>query len=467
MSLTPHQQAVYDKIQTFLSSDGGGIFILKGYAGTGKTFLLQHLAQQLADEKKDFSLHASTGRAATILKAKMNFKTTTVHSELYQFSKVDGDYGNLDENAGMEEYGPMKLLFQLRGTDIQSGKIYIIDEASMLSDLPDNGTSFASFGSGRLLSDLMTVAGANKIIFSGDPCQLPPVFGVGSPALTETWFSQQGYPVQGAELTDIIRQDEGNQILDLATRVRTMVQTPPPNKFPKIPTRDLPDIHLHKEYNMPSAYLDFIEKYGYYQGIAITQTNSGCNWINKRVRARRYGDENMILMPGDILMVTQNNYLVPLTNGDLAEVVSLGEKRIYCNLSFINGRVKALIGGQEYEILICQESLLTGKLNLTPDQQKYLMVDFAIRMQKMKIKPNTEQYKNHLSKDPYLNSLRVSYGYAITCHKAQGGEWNDVFLFLNSYMFSMEKEQLLRWWYTGITRAKKELYLADDLTWVK
>lgn len=467
MSLTIHQQSAYNQIKTFLHSDAPGVFILKGYAGTGKTFLMQYLAQRLAEEKKDFSLHASTGRAATILKAKTTFETTTVHSELYIFNKVDGDYDSLDEQAGAEDFGTMKLLFGLREADPAGDKIYIIDEASMISDLKDNGSSYAAFGSGQLLSDLMLVAGNNKIIFTGDPCQLPPVFSIESPALNEEWFHKREVMTQQAELSEIIRQKEGSDILELATRVRAMVQKLPEEKFPKLHARDLPGIRLIKEYNLLQGYLDYIDVHGYYQGMAIARSNTDCNFINKNVRTRRYGDQNMILMPGDILLVTQNNYLVPLTNGDLVEVISLGDKRLYCNLSFINGRVKALISGHEYEILICQETLFSGQQNLTPDQQKTLMVDFAIRMRKKGIKPNTSQYKDHLSTDPYLNSLRVSYGYAITCHKAQGGEWEDIFLFLNKYMFTMKKEELLRWWYTGITRAKKELYLADDLLWVR
>src|SRR5699024_8309717 len=172
-------------------------------------------------------------------------------------------------------------------------------------------------------------------------------------------------------------------------------------------------------------------------------------------------------MTGEWLMVSQNNYLVPLPNGDLVGVVSIGEKRRHCQLAFINVRVKSVMKGEEYEILLCLDPLEAGLPNITEDQHRLLMIDFSRRMRIKGVRPKTEAYNDHLSTDPYLNSLKVSNGYAVTCHKSQGGEWEQVFLFLDRYMYLMEKEKLIRWWYTGITRAKKELFIAQDATWVE
>lgn len=466
MPLTPHQQAVFDQIEAFLSSEGPGVFILKGYAGTGKTFMMKQLASWLAEKETQFTLLASTGRAATVLRAKTTFEALTIHSALYTFHRVDGDYEHLTAEAAMDEFGQMKLLFRLRAPDTEGDKVYIVDEASMISDLPGDETSYASFGSGRLLTDLMSITAGNKIIFTGDPCQLPPVLGTESPALSEAWFGQKGFRVQSAELTEIIRHKEESSILRLAFRVREMARQGLAEKFPKLPVRDIPDIHLIPEHKLLDLYKEFTDRNGYYKAIAVSHSNKNCYSINRVIRHHRFSDPDMILMPGDILIVTQNNYLVPLTNGDFIEVIAVGEKHIHCQISFSDIRVKAIHNGLEYHLLLCDETLNTGIANLTLEQQRNLMVDFSIRMRKKKIKPNSDQYALALRQDPHLNSLRTGYGYAVTCHKSQGGEWDHVFLFLNKYMYLMEKETLLRWWYTGITRAKEELYLTDDLSWI-
>jgi hypothetical protein len=168
------------------------------------------------------------------------------------------------------------------------------------------------------------------------------------------------------------------------------------------------------------------------------------------------------LQAGDTLLVTQNNHLVPLSNGDFVKVVSVGEKRTRANLNFINVRVKSLLSEKDYEVLLCLDVLNGTQTNISLEQHRTLMIDFSRRMRYKNIRPNSEAYKASLIKDPYLNSLRATYGYAVTCHKAQGGEWDDVYLFLNKGMYRMEHEELFRWWYTAITRAREHLYLHDD-----
>src|SRR5664279_429840 len=172
-TLNTEQKEAFETIQKFLDHPGPDTFVLKGYAGTGKTFLMQHLAKWLKANGREFCMLASTGRAATVLRGKTGFNTRTVHSELYNFSKVDGDHEGIPEGAPVDLYGQMKLQFLLRQAD-EVRRVYIVDESSMLSSEPSDD-SLAAFGSGILLNDFFDAVGSNKIIFVGDPCQLPPV----------------------------------------------------------------------------------------------------------------------------------------------------------------------------------------------------------------------------------------------------------------------------------------------------
>lgn len=463
MPLTPHQQTIYNQIQVLLASDGPGVFILKGYAGTGKTFLLQYLAEQLTKQKKKFTLLASTGRAAAVLRAKTEFTATTVHSELYHFYDVEGDDENLPDNATVDQFGQMKLLFGLRSKDkADEEKIYIVDEASMISNVPGDETSYARFGSGLLLYDLMNTVGINKIIFSGDPCQLPPVFQQDSPALSEYWFRENKYPVTSATLTEIIRHQSGSGILQLATEVRNMVHNMPGVKWIKLPAKNIQQVTLLPHQLMKERYRAYTDKHGFDHAIAVCNSNFNCHDINDFIREHRYGNANAPLQIGDILMVTQNNYIVPLVNGDFVEIVNIGNSQLHAGFNFTEVTVSAKHNNKKHQILLCMEVLFGSRPNLLPEQQKTLMIDFSMKMRKKGIGPKSEKYKQLLKSDPYLNSLRANFGYAVTCHKSQGGEWDHVFLFLHKGMYMMEKENLIRWWYTGITRAKENLYLTDD-----
>ena len=458
------QQALaLQQIKLFLASPGGGVFILKGYAGTGKTTLLQNLAIQLQKEKKKFELLAPTGRAATVLKAKTGLSAQTIHSELYSFSDIDGEVSDNIKDPKQEDFGQMRLMFAMRAPDPQEKKIYIADEASMIADEPGDPTSYAHFGSGHLLSDLLHIVGTNKLIISGDPCQLPPVTSIESPALSETWMKKQGKVVHSFELTDILRQKETSGILQLATKVRKIAQSTSYPKWIKLPVSGIKEnITLMTHVEQKQHYIEQIKKQTSYETIAICNSNNNCADINKSVRLALYQSAVAPLQIGDILMVTQNNHLVPLTNGDFVEVAKVGDVQNYKGIRFIHVTVKAQHTSMEYESLLCEEVLFNGQANLTADQQRMLMIDFSQRMRRKGIRPKSDAYYQALSMDPYLNSLRANFGYAVTCHKSQGGEWDSVYLFLNKGMYCMPPASLSRWWYTGITRAKEHLYMVND-----
>ena len=180
--LNQEQKEAFKTIQKFLDHPAADTFVLKGYAGTGKTFLMQYLGRWLKEKEQKFSFLASTGRAATVLRGKTGFSAKTVHSELYHFSKVDGVDETIPPDAPIDNYGHMTLQFLLRQPD-EDKLVYIVDEASMLSSELSEGASYAIFGSGLLLNGFFEIVGNNKVIFLGDPCQLPPVGQSFSPAL--------------------------------------------------------------------------------------------------------------------------------------------------------------------------------------------------------------------------------------------------------------------------------------------
>lgn len=460
--LNEQQQDAFDRLIEFLQLPDQAFFILKGYAGTGKTTLLQHLAAYLDEKKTVFSLLAPTGRAASVLSTKSGFVARTLHSELYHFKDIDGDADPGKENTKEEDYGQMRLLFEIRKPDEDIQKVYIVDEASMIGDERNDDSSFASFGSGHLLTDFLTLVGSNKVIFSGDPCQLPPVGSPDSPALSVDFFRNLGKKVFSFEMTQILRQKQDSEVLKLATRVRKMTSLQFNTKWVKLPARNSPTIAVLPFEQMKERYLEELVQNGSGNSIAISLSNLNCHQINLLVRKRLYQDPHCPLQAGDLLMVTQNNYLVPLTNGDFVEVLQVGSSLSVKGISFIHVTVKARLTGKPHEILLCLDPLHNGHANLNPEQQRLLMIDFSQRMREKKIKPKTELYYSAMQKDPILNSLRANFGYAVTCQKSQGGEWDKVYFFLNRGMYVMDPPELTRWWYTGITRSRDKLFLVSE-----
>lgn len=460
--LNSQQQEAFKQMKAFLDLPNQAFFILKGYAGTGKTTLLQYLAKYLEDEEIAFSLLAPTGRAAAVLSAKTGFTAKTIHSELYHFKDIDGDADPEKEKTEIEDYGQMRLLFEIRKPDEEAKKVYIVDEASMIGDQRNDESSFATFGSGHLLSDFITLVGENKVIFAGDPCQLPPIGSLESPALMMEFFKNLGMKVFSFEMTQILRQKQDSEILKLATQIRRMTGICFKTKWVKVPARSSEWIHLTGFDRMKAMYISDLLDKGSDQTIAISLSNHNCHHINLEVRKRLYGDAYKPLQNGDLLMVTQNNYLVPLANGDFVEVVEVGHEESIKGISFVHVTVRARLTGKSHETMLCLEPLHSGNSNLTLEQQRLLMIDFSQRMREKKIRPKTDAYFAAMQKDPVLNSLRANFGYAVTCHKSQGGEWEKVYFFLNKGMYVMDPPELTRWWYTGITRSKEKLVLAQD-----
>ncbi|MEZ5018094.1 MAG: ATP-dependent RecD-like DNA helicase [Flavipsychrobacter sp.] len=463
--LNEEQKAAFDALKKFIKHPTANTFVINGYAGTGKTFLMQYFAKWLKEKNHKFKMLASTGRAATVLKGKTGFETKTVHGELYQFSKVNGNDENISTDT-IEQSGQMTLQFSLRPPD-EVKHIYIVDEASMLSSNFTDSSSFANFGSGVLLEDFFNATGNNKIIFVGDPCQLPPVGQSYSPALDTNWLEEQNRAALSITLHKIERTNSDNDILKLAHAVRDLSLQESWEKYIKLPAKNHSDITLYAtQQDLFDSYLERYRSVGSSGALAVARSNKTVQQINKAVRKELYSEDNMPLQVGDILLVTQNNYAQPLTNGDFVTVISLGELRQQAGLNFQNIRIKTALSEKEYDILLSLDILYSQSSNYTHEQMKMLMIDFNQRMSAKGYSPNSIEYRKGMMEDSYLNCLRATYGYAVTCHKSQGGEWDDVFLFLEQGMYGMPPKELSRWWYTAITRAKESLHIIDGW-WIR
>lgn len=459
IKLNKQQKEALALIKKFLDAPAPDVFVLKGYAGTGKTFLMQQLGKWLTEKERPFRLLATTGRAASVLKGKTGFETRTVHGELYQFSKVDGVEDDRPDDASLDDWGQMTLQFLLREPDDEK-IVYIIDEASMLSNELSADNNFAVFGSGVLLDDLFAIAGRNKIIFVGDPCQLPPVGQRFSPALDTSWLSENQTPAGSFTLEKIERHNADNDILKLAQAVREMSLQPELPRFSKIPAAGLSNVYLHSsDKELFAHYVSRYKETGANGALAIARSNKMVHNINRAMRRELYGELDMPVQVDDVLLVMQNNYSVPLTNGDFVSVLELGEQFMKAGLHFQEAKVKSMTAGTEFELLLSLDILYGKTGNFTREQSKALMVDFSKKMKGKKVQGNTAKFRVEMMKDEYLNCLKAGYGYGVTCHKSQGGEWDHVYLFLDKGMFAMDPNELCKWLYTAVTRAKKELHL--------
>lgn len=464
--LKPQQLRAFEELCNFIDNQSKRVFILKGYAGTGKTTLMGGIIKRLSSTKSPFSLLASTGRAAKILTDKTKTSATTIHSHIYVFNDLDEDLEKMSETQqdfSVDDKGQITLLFKLSPISSTAEKIYIIDEASMISNQEEGSTSFAKFGNGDLLGDLLSFDKNGKFIFVGDPCQLPPINQSNSPALATTIISNNyGLATTDFELTEIIRQSSTNGIIDASLKLRSLYKINPLIKFPRFPFKGHSNIIIeHSHASLLGRYIQLIQLNGFTHSTLICQTNKHCSDLNKIIRSFLFKGQERIC-DGDLLMVTQNNYISNLVNGDQVLVTKIGNKEFRCGLSFLNVEVQEISTKSKYNLLLVEDILYSITTNLNSKQHKDLMIDFFKRMQVKGIRQKDKLFKENMLKDPYLNALKCVYGYALTCHKSQGGEWDDVFLYLDNKVVGIKRPSVYQWVYTAVTRAKKNLYLVND-----
>lgn len=466
IELKPQQQKAFSAICKFIESKSDKVFILKGYAGTGKTTLMSGLIKRLSEDKIPFALLASTGRAAKILSDKTKVSANTIHSHIYVFNELSEDLevmSELQHNMAVDDKGQITLLFNLNPIKSETEKIYIIDEASMISDEIDKKTSFAKFGSGDLLGDILGYDIKAKFIFVGDPCQLPPINQANSPALIASHIAEKyNLPIKEFEMTEIIRQVGTSGIIEVSFKLRNLFHTNPNVKFANLPVKGHSNIFIESSHaGMLNKYIEKIKNEGFTNSTLICQTNKHCSELNKIIRSTVHKNHERICV-GDLLMVTQNNYLSNLVNGDQIIILNIGRNEYRCGLSFLQVEVQEITSKKTYNLLLIEDILYSTGTNLNSKQHRDLMIDYFKRMRDKGIKQKDRFFKDNMLKDPYLNALKAVYGYALTCHKAQGGEWNDVFLYLDNKIHGINKPGIYQWLYTAVTRAKENLHVVND-----
>ena len=463
MQLTIQQETAMAMIGDFISGKDEQIFILKGYAGTGKTYLVRCLADYLLSRNILPEIMAPTGRAAKVLNGVLprNVEASTIHRRIYAFE--GGGY--------VTEKGEFrKLLFPLKKNN--NIGIYIIDEASMVSSKASVSEVF-EFGTGVLIDDLLTYARPHhggKIIFVGDPAQLPPVGDNRSAALDEAFFREKGLGVVSFTLTDIIRQGKDSFVLKNATMLRTLLEKGERNTlvFEKKDgeVQDIEPSDVSKTYiaNPDNSAI-------------VCFSNRQAAQYNKAIRNILFPGEQYICA-GDKLMVVRNSYRENriLLNGDMItvlavhgetitqsapvhteaggtrrqETVSLTYRKILCRTS----------DGSEFYTYIIESLLESNHPFLTPDEYKSVFINLRIRAEERGIKKrDIEAFNNFMRDDAFYNALQVKYGYAFTCHKAQGSEWSNVIVDFDKRT-GLDIDSL-RWKYTAVTRAKKSLFCVN------
>jgi ATP-dependent exoDNAse (exonuclease V) alpha subunit len=441
MEYTNSQKELLKKINNFFNSDLD-IFIIKGYAGTGKTFITKIIIESLQKAKTNFSLMAPTGKATKVLSEKTNEIANTIHSSIYAIDKTD------IENK--------KLYFSLKQNNLVNS-YFIVDEASMISNI-NNETDSLKFGSGKLLKDLLEFVNfskKNKLILIGDTAQLPPVKMNKSPALLKETFLEYGFKVDDFLMTDVVRQKD-NSILENATYLRdkikdeifNKIELKYDNKFEKIEENFTQEYLLHKN------------------AIIIAHTNDSVYNYNQQIRKFLYEDINNIY-DNETLMIIQNNKFndMFLANGTFIKVIKVGlQEKIVINLKgrknpihLIFRNIEAQINNQTFKTKILENTLFSAKPNLTKDESVALFIDFEQRNKNL----DAIDKKEKLKTDPYFNALRVKFAHAITCHKAQGSEWDYIFLDAK-YSNSRLSKDYYKWLYTAITRAKEKIFIKNS-----
>lgn len=483
IQLLPQQEEALNKLKAFCNNPDTQVFILTGYAGTGKTTLQKAFVDYLAKANfqngtefgeqigsNRFIPLASTGRAAKILSDKIGQNVVTVHSRIYTFNGFNRDIdemaNTIKNNKGMDDTGDLFLEFSHNKVlNDESKRIYIVDEASMIGDQADDRPRQAHFGSGKLLSDLFTYDPDGKFVFVGDDCQLPPIEGDMSPALSPYYIeSHFNKSVATATLTEIVRQAKGNDIVNSAERVRKLCKNPPAVTWGKFPMRGYHDIHiLGSQIELIGKYVNDVEAGGYNKATLITGSNKMCNTLANMLR-RQLGFNSPTIMKGELLLVTQNSFSTRLMNGDFIKITSIGNRRKRANLTFLEIEAEETSTGMVFNTLMIEDLLYSGAVNLSKEQQKALFLDFIYREKDRNIdmKHNSDKFAEDMRTDPYLNALRAVYGYAITCHKSQGGEWDNVYLDIPRYFSREPDSEIYQWLYTAMTRARKSLFVVND-----
>ncbi|MHB1177094.1 MAG: ATP-dependent DNA helicase [Daejeonella sp.] len=446
---TLQQRDVFMLLEKFLPiGEGCECFLLKGYAGTGKTTLISALVKVLPKVKLKSVLLAPTGRAAKVISNYSGRKAFTIHKRIYR-KKV----------AASPE---MSFILS---DNLAENTVFIVDEASMISDQAHD------YSGQSLLKDLISYVynGKNcKLMLVGDTAQLPPVGSEQSPALDpKVLASQFGLILFSYELTDVVRQEKESGILYNATELRELIRK---NKksFPKLSLTGFKDVFKMTGERMVEGLSYAYDKYGMENSIVICRSNKSANAYNQNIRNRiLYREEE--ITGGDFIMVVRNNYFWLqeednnggfIANGDIAKIRKVRRIEEQYGFRFADV-VLELLDYPDEEPLTCKvllDTLYAETPNLSGTDSKRLFE--AVQAEYMHIE-NKKLRMEEMKKDPFYNALQVKFAFAVTCHKAQGGQWPAVFIDQGYLTDEMLNTEFLRWLYTGITRSTNELFLVN------
>lgn len=442
------QVALVNKISTFCaSSSSTNVFVLKGFAGTGKTSLISALIKSLSTIGKKTILLAPTGRAAKVLSHYSQKQAFTIHKKIYRrITNADG-IGHFVLQSNMH-----------------TKTIFIVDEASMIAN--EGGLSEQA----SLLDDLINYvihSEGCKLIFVGDTAQLPPVHLNISPAL-DVDYLKRSYSINldTVELKDVMRQVAGSGILTNATTLRNLITEGRGNR-PQFDTNNFTDIVRLNGNELEDYLSSAYNKKGVEETVVICRSNKRANQFNQQIRARIRWQENE-LSSGDYMMVVKNNYYwLPdeskagfIANGDSIELLKAGDIKEQYGFRFADARIRLVDypNEQPLEVKLMIDTIGSESPALTADQNKKLYQN--VMSDYMHIKNKSIRFIE-LKKNPFLNALQVKFAYAITCHKAQGGQWENVFVDQGYLTNDMINTEYMRWLYTAVTRATKKLYLIN------
>lgn len=484
IELYPQQQQAVEEVRDFLQSDTS-VFILKGYAGTGKTTIVKALLPIIGQMGRCVTLLAPTGRAAKVLQQKTHCCTHTIHRAIYSLKntfkkKVETDE-DAEQNDASKKDEVLGFWFKLRQFPYDTWeprqRVFIVDEASMIS-AKKTAQELLHFGTDILLEDLLTYAKLDegaKIIFIGDPAQLPPVGDSYSAALDSDYFTARHLTVKDFTLTNVVRQAADSAILQNATTIRETLYSPVKNELSFNLKEN--EVEALSSEDIVSKYIELFPKPTLGKSAVICYSNATALHYNEAIRSH-YFPHCKDVQPGDVLQIVKNCIVQDkensapyhLYNGDFATVLQVAaepEKQTAPVWMTINGkRVQQPVtlefrdvtlqaeGGLVFSTKIIETLLKSASPSLDKQELTSLYINFVMRNNQLRNSPEIQG--EILLNDPYFNALNVKYGYAITGHKSQGSDWDVAFVDYSkrSGLF----DEALRWMYTTTTRAKKTLY---------
>lgn len=447
---TDEQEKAIECIADFLFRPEKDILLLlKGYAGTGKTTLIGAVVRTLSELRTGYVLMASTGRAAKVFSHYSGFPAYTIHKKIYRQKSFSNELDNFSLNDNLHK-----------------NTLFIVDEASMISN---DGFSGMSFGSGRLLDDLIEFVYSGegcRLLIIGDDAQLPPVGEDESPALTSDVLSGYGLDVTECMLKEVVRYSGRDGILANATMLRECMSSDNIYELPKFKFDCFDDISVVHGGDLIEAINSSYNEVGMDETMIICRSNKRANLYNKGIRNTILYREDE-LNSGDILMIAKNNYYWTseckemdfIANGDIAVV-----RRVRRTQEMYGFRFADVIlsfpdhDGVELEIKILLDTLHSDYPSLSKEDGDRL---FAAVMEDYSDITNKRDRMKKLKEDSFYNALQVKYAYAVTCHKAQGGQWKRVFIDQGYVTDDTFTPDYYRWLYTAVTRASEKLYIVN------